>query len=690
MKMQKITDKNLKISINAKINKLSKNDILKKINSIKTTRSQYEKEIFKNKFKKNNNNLLPQKKNLTSINFYNSNSYYDSISKNKVKFPIKTLKHELTYDSSYSSFMSKRSKKSNVDFPMTGLGLIISPQKRLSYREYKNRKYFSDKRKNKNNYLEYNITKPSTRQNTKTNIFNNDSISKKNSLLIVENQPNKSNLIMNYNKYKFNDVLTTSSSNRYNLKRNIFIEKCRTVWKEKIMNKNLDNEYKSLIEINEEQIKLLNQSKEEYMKKISLLDIMYRTFNKYLKKLENEKNKEMKMCNQLFEKKMNLENYIENTQNRINFLKIEKTKFENFQNFLVSVKNRINKDNQQERNITSSNTETKITTDIINRTSKSRRRKTLLIKEDLSKSMNKKLKLLKLFSINKKKRNSISYSNKIEKNKILQKIITISDNNSSKMSTNDLQIGNEEELQKMFELFTMVENNILNKMQRYNDQRLIIINLQNNLDKIKSNHNIEYLYDNMIIESKIKMLEFIKKERQQLKNKLELTIKTISNKINFEKLEQKIYNLLVIVNKELNLQKNYKMKNLFNLLKLEPDEFYNKKNISKVVFMLKILDNIALFLIDVKNKYKNNPKSNTIYRNIYNSVIKENYLKYRLLNAEQLKQKIINKKLKIIDNSTKIRFISNLKYIPSNKKYKKDSGKKIIKSNSVDQWYTFD
>ena len=175
MEMKKITDKTFKISINSKINTLSKNDIIKKINSIKTTRSQYEKEIFKNKFNMNNNNLIPKKQNLTSINFFNSSNYYDSISKNKVKIPVKTLKHELTFDSSYSSFMTKRSKKSNKDFPMTGLDLFVSPQKGSSYREFKYRKYFSDKRKYKNNYLDYNMTKPSTRQNTKTNIFNNDS-----------------------------------------------------------------------------------------------------------------------------------------------------------------------------------------------------------------------------------------------------------------------------------------------------------------------------------------------------------------------------------------------------------------------------------------------------------------------------------------------------------------------------------
>jgi len=691
MEMKKITDKKFKLSINSQINNLSKNDIIKKINSIKTTRSQYEKEIFKNKFNMNNNNLIPKKQNLTSINFFNSSSYYDSISKNKVKIPIKTLKHELTFDSSYSSFISKRSKKSNKGFPMTGLDLIVSPQKGSSYREFKYKKYFSDKRKYKNNYIDYNMTKPSTRQNTKTNIFNNDSSSKKNSLLIVENHPNKSNICIRYNRYIFNDVLTTNTSNRYNLTRNTLIEKCRTIWKEKIMNKNLDNEYKSLIEINEEQIKLLNQSKEEYMKNISLLDIMYKTFNKYLKKLENEKNDELKMYNQLFEKKMNLENYIENTQNKINFLKIEKTKFENFQNFLITVKNRINKDNQPEVNTSSSNTDLKINT---KKSSNQNRRKSLLIKEDTSKSMNKKLKILKLFSLNKKKRNSISYNNKNEKKKILKKMNTISNNNISNISSNEINnnvhFGNEEELKTMFELFTMVENNILNKIERYNSQRLIIINLQNKLDNIKSNHNIEYLYDNMIIESKIKMLEFMKKERQQLKNKLDLTIKTISKKNNYKKLEKKIYNILVMINKELNLQKNFEMKNLFNLLKLEPDEFYNKKNISKELYMLKIIDNKVLFLIDSKNRYKNNPKSNTLYRNVYNSVLKENNLKYRLLNTELLKQKKLEKKLKIIENSTKIRFIPNLKYIPSNKKFKKNTSKIIIKSNSIDQWFSFD
>ena len=674
MEMKKITDKTFKISINSKINTLSKNDIIKKINSIKTTRSQYEKEIFKNKFNMNNNNLIPKKQNLTSINFFNSSNYYDSISKNKVKIPIKTLKHELTFDSSYSSFMTKRSKKSNKDFPMTGLDLFVSPQKGSSYREFSYRKYFSDKRKYKNYNLDNNMTKPSTRQNTKTNIFNNDSSSKKHSLIIVENQPNKSNLFINYNKYIFNDFFSTNTSNRYNLTRNALLEKCRTIWKEKIMNINLDNEYKSLIEINEEQIKLMDQSKEEYIKNISLLDITHKTFNKYLKTLDNEKNNELKMFNQLFEKKMNLENYIENTQNRINFLKIEKSKFENFQNFLIKVKNRINKDNQPEKNITSSNTETKIKA---KKPSESNRRKSLLIKEDISKTMNKKKNILKLFSIKKNKRNSISY----EKNIILKKMNSISFNNSSKTSSkeinNNLHLRNEEELKKMFELFTTVENNILNKIERYNSQRLIIINLQNKLDKIKSNHDIEFLYDNMIIESKIKMLEFIKKERQQLKNKLDLTMKTISKKNNFKKLEKKIYNILIMINKELNLQKNFEMKNLFDLLKLDPDEFYYKKNVPKELYMLKIMDNITLFLIDAKNKYKNNPKTNDLYKNAYNSIIKENNLKYRLLNTESLKQKIMDKKLKIIDNSTKIRFIPNLKYIPSNKKYKK----KNIKNN---------
>jgi hypothetical protein len=215
----------------------------------------------------------------------------------------------------------------------------------------------------------------------------------------------------------------------------------------------------------------------------------------------------------------------------------------------------MNKDNQQEGNIASSKTDIKINT---KKPSKSNRRKSLLIKnlkEEISKTMNKKLKILRLFSINKKKRNSMSYSNQNEKKQILKKMNSISDNNSSKLSSseinNNLRLGNEEELKKIFELFTMVENNILNKIRRYNSQRLIIINLQNKLDKIKSNHNIEFFYDSIIIESKIKILEFIKKERQQLENKLDLTMKTISKKNNFKKLEKKIYNILVMMNKEL-------------------------------------------------------------------------------------------------------------------------------------------
>ena len=130
---------------------------------------------------------------------------------------------------------------------------------------------------------------------------------------------------------------------------------------------------------------------------------------------------------------------------------------------------------------------------------------------------------------------------------------------------------------KLNYIFANFENSILNSIYSYNNKQKNIINLKNNLSESKYYSEREYIYEKMKISTKTRKLFFLKKENKELKSKYNTIKKTTTVDDGLKNnIENKIYNLLIDMNNEINIQEAICIKNLFSLLKLKPEEFMEK------------------------------------------------------------------------------------------------------------------
>ena len=219
-------------------------------------------------------------------------------------------------------------------------------------------------------------------------------------------------------------------------------------------------------------------------------------------------------------------------------------------------------------------------------------------------------------------------------------------------------------------------------MDYLTSQKKIVNQLKSNLEKAKNE-----LCDNnnfILIESKEKKLEYEKKENEKLKNKLDLIIQNNSIKKNLKNnLEKKIGKIMF------NIFEN--MKELSYILKMDNKESFNKKLLSKILYMIKMIELASSYLIDSINKYKDDPK----LQDIFKIIEKEKNKKLHFLKMEQLRKNLENKKANIMKRSAKIYFLSRIKYDTKNSKRsnKKLIKKKVIKRNksndSILNWLSY-
>ena len=119
---------------------------------------------------------------------------------------------------------------------------------------------------------------------------------------------------------------------------------------------------------------------------------------------------------------------------------------------------------------------------------------------------------------------------------------------------------------------------------------------------------------------------------------------------------------MINLNKQINIEKELSINNLFILLSLKSDEFYDKMKIAKLIYMIKIIELILSFFLNLKANYLNDPQLKMKYENVLNIVEKEKNLRMVKLKKEELKLKLEQKKLYFFKKSTKIRFFSYKKY----------------------------
>ena len=650
-----------------KSNNLSKKDITKKINNIKLIKTQFNnKELNNNRNKNSTNKLLNlRKKNLTCTNLYDYDYNYRDITERKIKNPLIKLKKDLMLNTSYSSFISKNSKSKNSQLLITGLDSVKKAKNKIkdiiSYSDIK--------------------TRTNSSKNEKTNNINNNSLFIKTDIMMYP----KSTKI--YMKDFYYDIYNTE-----NLKEDVpaFLEKTRIMRKEKFKHFILDNIYYSKKSIYEEQFKLIQIQKDEYFKNLNCLNIFEKSLNRYLGHLEKEKNKENQKLIQLNKRKKNLTAINYKLQKQINKLNFEITKYQNIKKFLISAKYGSDAINNKEKN----NELSLFLTETSN--IKVENNKKELFSESIipKLTMTEKSKTNKLFlrqnTINLKDINKLNFNqkdnNSIKKEKKIRKIYSTSiTKNKSPRLDNDYE----------FNLFTNFENSIINSIYCLNEQRKSINELNIKLSQTKNDFESEYVNNHITISNKKMKLYILELENKDLKSKYESIRKNTLLKESFKNnLEKKIYNILLNFNEEINLEEKLGIRDLFQFLKLKSDEFFEKKNIGKLIYMIKIIELIDSFLNNIKDTYMRDPKLKEKYESAVNFVEKDKYLRKIKINREQLQKNLERRKLNIIKKSNQTRFFSykkyDVKYHQNNKSHfiKKENNKNISIIN-YEEWLTY-
>ena len=672
---------------------LSKKDIIEKFSKIKGTINKLTKDVSKNGDADKFNKIKGMgKKNLTCLNFYDSSYKMNSCSDNKIKF---STKKDLLFDyTEYSSLIAKNSKLLNSEFPVTGL---YTPRKALN--EIKLKRFLSAKTYNIDNSEER--TKSSTSKNTKTN--------RKSYKLVISPYSAKVNFNFNpnYNKQTLNNLLKTSFS-KYRREDIIsFMEKTRIIRREKYIKLKLKNKMQYEREMSKEKINIINTNKKEYFNNLSLLNKFDKTFNDYLKKLELQKTKENQVNALLCKRKLDLEISIQKIQKEINKLKIKVKRYQSFKEFLLLVKygsdalknnrekskekeNEKIKEKEKEKikekikekemiiSITENSDNNEKRKDLSVKAIKNRPRKSVCI--DMENLIKNKKSNFSYFNINMRKKSSRYIIKEKTSIKNINKLIGKKSSSTLIRDLNNSPIfQNEDEFEN---IFIRVENILISDLDYLTSQKKIVNQLKSNLEKAKNE-----LCDNnnfILIESKEKKLEYEKKENEKLKNKLDLIIQNNSIKKNLKNnLEKKIGKIMF------NIFEN--MKELSYILKMDNKESFNKKLLSKILYMIKMIELASSYLIDSINKYKDDPK----LQDIFKIIEKEKNKKLHFLKMEQLRKNLENKKANIMKRSAKIYFLSRIKNDTKNSKRsnKKLIKKKVIKRNksndSILNWLSY-
>jgi hypothetical protein len=225
-------------------------------------------------------------------------------------------------------------------------------------------------------------------------------------------------------------------------------------------------------------------------------------------------------------------------------------------------------------------------------------------------------------------------------------------------------------------IFTNIEGNILNDIKYYNGQIRILNKYKKRLLNTKYTIEDEHNYNNELIETKTKKLNFLKKENNRLTSEYETIMKATSFDENFKKnIEHKLYIMLTNFNKDFNVEEKLDIKNLFESLQFKSDEFQRKIHKTKSIYMIKIIELLSSFFHNLDLKYMHDPHEKKKLVDATNMIQKERKIKLNILNKEQLKQKLKEKKINLIKKTNKLRFFSykkyDIKYLKNNQKNNK-------------------
>ena len=662
-----------------KSNNLSKSNLSKRVKNFQLI-SEYSQ-----KSKTNLTKINLKYRNNYKYNFNNIMNRTNTNNKNKIKKP----------DYSYSSFFSKTTANFfDSDFYSPN---FYSPNKinkeKLSQRVFSAKTNYTDNR-----------MKSSTTKYTKSGKIRDNSSKRLYNRLNLD--ISESNIEFNKKKY---DKYIKKRKNKSIL---YFVESSKLVRKEKIINNFLENKYKYEKELMQEKfnkIRLTTDSSTKNMYLINQFDIAY---NKYLYKLLIEKIEERQKNEKLKENKIKLYNEVEKLKKNVNKIKTKLYNLISIKEFIFFVKNRgvpkIRNENKSNIILLKQNMEEKIKLtyeEILSKYNKKKISKSVIkdFKADnnnLNKFVRqplKKLSVKKYDSRNKNNNSNKNYYRSFSRMKTMYNIPKNTLNKINKISKpkkqsliieNKMNINNYESVDEFKDNFNKLENIILNDLDYYTEKRREISNLKNGISFEKYEEN-----DSKLIESKIGIIEYLKKRNRMLKNQIHLIKNNFSKKQNINrKIHKKLYNILKDINKDDSTSKKLDLQNVFYYLNMDINDYYKKIHISKTLYIVKAIEKSYLFYKEMLKRKLEDKNIMKIYKNLIAKDKKEKEgMKYKLLREKHENEKI-QLENKLLEKYKKICLTSHMKYNIQLYKKKKHKNKFQItnkRNDSFEQLLTY-
>ena len=677
----------------------SKRDLLRKMPYIKTEKNYNISEISKN------TNLLPlkkkyanlSKKNLTYQNFLEYNYDLNNITENKIRMPdhlkIKK-KYELLIDSDYSSFTSKNSNKNNKkisNFLITGLN---TPNNK--YKKY-NQIYPGKQNSFENSEIK---TKASSNKHTKSFVINYNYSNKKDYFF-------SSSLSKSFIHFHGRiDQFTKNENKDEGLK--AFIQKSRIILKEKIIQKELESKLNYQSDIYVEKINDLNKKDFTFRRNYYLLNIYDDIYVHYLRYLKQQLAEESIKYNKSKKQKIILENEVTNILKKIEKNKNKLTYFRSIEKFFKYTKEGLQslseKENPKEIKINNKKPKQAV-----------EEKQLKEYKQNFNKLVG--MKLLSLRnrktpeSNDNKKLNSFSrynsFKNSIKKPEPILVLNNLNDDNTERnnikrnkamsVKRKSVKKASVSVFKRQYDyIFTNYENKILQNLEITDNQRKKIWEEKKNLEEAKNISNQEKNYIDEIIIQKENILYNLKKDNKLLKQKLNSYSETTYQKeLSQNILEQKILFMISNIEPKLNIPEIVKIKNLYSMLKLNPQDFLERFRTTKIMFLIKIIELIIFYLISKKNEYLSEPKLKETLKDFLYALENEKKIRMNNLNKKMIKEQMEKRKIKAYDKATRVRFLAYRKFDLNNFKIKKNKSlkdkykSKTMNDNQYDEWILY-
>ena len=677
----------------------SKRDLLRKMPYIKTEKNYNISEISKN------TNLLPlkkkyanlSKKNLTYQNFLEYNYDLNNITENKIRMPdhlkIKK-KYELLIDSDYSSFTSKNSNKNNKkisNFLITGLN---TPNNK--YKKY-NQIYPGKQNSFENSEIK---TKASSNKHTKSFVINYNYSNKKDYFF-------SSSLSKSFIHFHGRiDQFTKNENKDEGLK--AFIQKSRIILKEKIIQKELESKLNYQSDIYVEKINDLNKKDFTFRRNYYLLNIYDDIYVHYLRYLKQQLAEESIKYNKSKKQKIMLENEVTNILKKIEKNKNKLTYFRSIEKFFKYTKEGLQslseKENPKEIKINNKKPKQAVEEKQLKENQQNFNK---LVGMKLLSLRNKKTPE----SNDNKKLNSFSrynsFKNSIKKPEPILVLNNLNDDNTERnnikrnkamsVKRKSVKKASVSVFKRQYDyIFTNYENKILQNLEITDNQRKKIWEEKKNLEEAKNISNQEKNYIDEIIIQKENILYNLKKDNKLLKQKLNSYSETTYQKeLSQNILEQKILFMISNIEPKLNIPEIVKIKNLYSMLKLNPQDFLERFRTTKIMFLIKIIELIVFYLISKKNEYLSEPKLKETLKDFLYALENEKKIRMNNLNKKMIKEQMEKRKIKAYDKATRVRFLAYRKFDLNNFKIKKNKSlkdkykSKTMNDNQYDEWILY-